>query len=359
MAKGDAAKLRADIDDGWFKYANLLCEACSCAPLGAPEFRVLNFVMRRTYGWVDGDARDSGKLDVITADEVSRGTHLSPRAAAEALKDLANARVLLRAATRAGGPFMYGVNSDLTQWGDKSSSWSEFRANLIASRDAGTFNRSGYTISVPPTEDEYLPPSVPPTLTAYPLPPTQKEYVPPTLKAYLPPTLTAYPLRADNPCPPWAAEILKDIERQSKTEHPPTPPEPAEQPTGNGGVDSEEKSELPPAPPSGNGSIHVAFANAIWAGFGLTIPRPGSVLKAATAFRERLGNEDCDKLLDFITAGNPRVPAGAEPGAYVAGEVKTWMNTKFNWAPKSKSTSDTPSNDIYDIIEAQRARCQQ
>ena len=142
MPKGDAQQLRADLDDGFTRLANLLLEGLCAAPLSGAEFRVLNFVIRRTYGWAKAEKRDAGKMDTITAAEMIRGTGLPRGTASHAIASLCKARVLLTALAAPNNLRRYGVNPDLNSWGQATTDWSVFRMTLKDARDTSVYNRT-------------------------------------------------------------------------------------------------------------------------------------------------------------------------------------------------------------------------
>lgn len=142
MAKGDADKLRADLDDGYAKLANLLLEALSCAPLTGTEYAVCMFIMRRTYGWAKGENRTSGKSDVIQAEEVARGTNTPRSSVHKAIRELVKASIITSELAEAGNIFAYGMNPDIAAWGDGGPDWKQAKVCLKEAREAGTYSRN-------------------------------------------------------------------------------------------------------------------------------------------------------------------------------------------------------------------------
>jgi len=134
LPKGDADKLRADLDDGYAKVSNLLLEMLACAPLTATEMRVVFFIMRRTYGWAKGADRNSGKADVMTAEDIAGGIGKPVSTVEKALGSLVRQRVVLRLQTQQypGAKCAYGVNVEMAEWGD-GPDWRETR---VAHRQA-------------------------------------------------------------------------------------------------------------------------------------------------------------------------------------------------------------------------------
>lgn len=132
MAKGDADQLKADVDDGYARVANLLSEALCCAPLTDCEYAVVWFVMRRTYGWAKTCDRETGKLDAMTAAEIAAATNRPRRTVEKALANLAKAHVLLREVVSADNRCAYGINADVSQWGLPGAVWQQWYVALQA-----------------------------------------------------------------------------------------------------------------------------------------------------------------------------------------------------------------------------------
>lgn len=69
-------RVKADTDDGYFKLANQLMDALCSIDLNGRQFRLVNAVMRLTYGWkrsqVAFDREELSGLTGIKLDEVSR-----------------------------------------------------------------------------------------------------------------------------------------------------------------------------------------------------------------------------------------------------------------------------------------------
>lgn len=147
MPVGDADNLRADLDDGYAKVANLLLEALCCAPLSAAEYAVVLFIIRRTYGWAKYLKRDSGKVDAMTAEQIAEGTALSRSGVHKALQSLTSAHVILRDVAKAGNYFSYGMNPDVAQWGTATPDWKTCKQQLRDARDGHTYNRNGLEVS--------------------------------------------------------------------------------------------------------------------------------------------------------------------------------------------------------------------
>lgn len=150
MPKGDAENLRADLDDGYAKVANLLVEMLACAPLSASELRTVMFVIRRTYGWAKKQNRDTGKLDILTAKDVATGTGLTIRTAEKALGSLVKQCVLTQhqLEPRPGAQCAYGINTNLAEWGS-GYEWAEARVNRREAWERDAYTTQKQVLSLP------------------------------------------------------------------------------------------------------------------------------------------------------------------------------------------------------------------
>jgi phage replication O-like protein O len=141
MPRGDAEKLKADTEDGYTRIANLLLEALIAAPLTAIELRIILFVARRTYGWAKPKDHNTGKADVMTADDIARGLCISPRTVERPLTGLVRNGLLLRMPLefeKRGVRCAYGVNTHLDEWGS-GPDWSLFRTQLREAQQADAY----------------------------------------------------------------------------------------------------------------------------------------------------------------------------------------------------------------------------
>lgn len=138
MPKGDAHKLRADLDDDFARVSNLLLEALSCAPLSGAQFRVMAFVIRRTYGW-SRKHEPAHKGDLITAAEIADGTGLLKRTVQDTVASLVREHVILSDLATPDGRRYYGPNPDVNSWGTPTADWALFRTTIRDSRDRGTY----------------------------------------------------------------------------------------------------------------------------------------------------------------------------------------------------------------------------
>ena len=97
----------ADLENGYLRLANQIQDAVCKVELSGREFRVLNAVIRLTYGW-------SKKEDRITNSLISDKTELAVKHVSEAVISLATRRIIhLR---RIGQTRYIGINTDLNKW---------------------------------------------------------------------------------------------------------------------------------------------------------------------------------------------------------------------------------------------------
>ena len=97
----------ADLENGYLRLANQIQDAVCKVELSGREFRVLNAVIRLTYGW-------SKKEDRITNSLISDKTELAVKHVSEAVVSLAARRIIhLR---RIGQTRYIGINTDLNKW---------------------------------------------------------------------------------------------------------------------------------------------------------------------------------------------------------------------------------------------------
>lgn len=147
MPKGDAELLRADIDDGHTRVANLLLEGLCCAPLSGAQYAVALFIIRRTYGWAKQKDRASGKLDAMTAEEIADGTALSRGGVHKALQALGAANIIIQEQVRPGNYMAYGMNPDVGSWGLTNREWRTCKQALRDAREGYRYNRGGVEVS--------------------------------------------------------------------------------------------------------------------------------------------------------------------------------------------------------------------
>ena len=97
----------ADLENGYLRLANQIQDAVCKVELSGREFRVLNAVIRLTYGW-------SKKEDRITNSLIADKTGLAVKHVSEAVLTLATRRIIhLR---RIGQTRYIGINTDLHRW---------------------------------------------------------------------------------------------------------------------------------------------------------------------------------------------------------------------------------------------------
>ena len=142
MAKHEG-ELIADIDDGYMKVSNLLAEALCCMPLSGAELRVIWFIMRRTYGWARKNDRTSGKMDVITAREIIKGTQLGKSHVKKCLVSLMKNNVVLSEKMNLNNIMAYGINPSIIQWGMGVEAWDKAKAEMGISKAENTYSNSG------------------------------------------------------------------------------------------------------------------------------------------------------------------------------------------------------------------------
>lgn len=97
----------ADLENGYLRLANQIQDAVCKVELSGREFRVLNAVIRLTYGW-------SKKEDRITNSLISDKTELAVKHVSEAVVSLATRRIILL--RRIGQTRYIGINTDLNKW---------------------------------------------------------------------------------------------------------------------------------------------------------------------------------------------------------------------------------------------------
>lgn len=149
MAK-NGTDLIADIDDGYAKVSNLLLEALSCMPLSGAEYRVLMFIIRRTYGWAKSGDRGSGKLDVMSANEVCDGTGLTKSYVQKCLAKLAHKKAIVAVKTSSDNTMAYGINPAIEEWGNGDKEWTLAKVIMRDAQDTGKYvNTGGYRQNSP------------------------------------------------------------------------------------------------------------------------------------------------------------------------------------------------------------------
>lgn len=97
----------ADLENGYLRLANQIQDALCKVELSGREFRVLNAIIRLTYGW-------SKKEDRITNSLIADKTELAVKHVSEAVLTLASRRIILL--RRIGQTRYIGINTDLNRW---------------------------------------------------------------------------------------------------------------------------------------------------------------------------------------------------------------------------------------------------
>ncbi len=100
----------ADLENGFLRLANQIQDALCKVELSGREFRVLNSIIRLTYGW-------SKKEDRITNSLIADTTDLSIKHSSEAVNSLAGRQILTM--RRIGQTRYIGINTDLEKWAYK------------------------------------------------------------------------------------------------------------------------------------------------------------------------------------------------------------------------------------------------
>lgn len=97
----------ADLENGYLRLANEIQDAVCQVELSGREFRVLNAIIRLTYGW-------SKKEDRITNSLIADKTNLTVKHVSEAVLSIANRRII--SLRRIGQTRYIGINTNLNQW---------------------------------------------------------------------------------------------------------------------------------------------------------------------------------------------------------------------------------------------------
>ncbi|EKZ9478280.1 replication protein [Klebsiella oxytoca] len=97
----------ADLDNGYLRLANQIQDALCVVELSGREFRVLNAIVRLTYGW-------SKKEDRITNSLIADRTRLAVKHASEAVLSLAYRNIIKM--RRIGQTRYIGINTCLDKW---------------------------------------------------------------------------------------------------------------------------------------------------------------------------------------------------------------------------------------------------
>lgn len=109
MPRGDRDILKADIEDGYTKLANLILEALAASKMNGVQKGICLFVLRRTYSW-------GKKEDRITLNEFAEATDSSRSYVSTQIKALVEANVILRPEHLSGKTPLYSFNTRVTEW---------------------------------------------------------------------------------------------------------------------------------------------------------------------------------------------------------------------------------------------------
>ncbi len=101
-----------DTDQGWFKFANKLCEAQACAPFTSTQHAIFLVVMRQTYG-------RHGKLYAkMSVGDIAATVGANERNTRRALDEMIENNVLRR-----NEDGLLGIQKDPDQWGQLAPFW--------------------------------------------------------------------------------------------------------------------------------------------------------------------------------------------------------------------------------------------
>lgn len=339
--KGDAERLRADVDDGYARISLLLLEALACAPLTGTQMNVVMCVIRATYGWAKQQDRMTGKLATLTAEELAAATGVPKRTVSGAIAHLCNVGVLVREQVAAGGPCAYGVNPDIAQWGGPSPEWRQFYVGLQEVREVGLYTRFRVDplreITYTPTRNCVAPYAEPRTpLREIAHPPTQNCVgVPltnpcaPGLPCHPTTSRTASLTENDNDSTPPAADVLADDVGDDQL--PAT--EPAPEPT------TPQRPRQPRAETPEQQAIH-----RLWDAFELSgQPTPGKGEKPGYSSVLKLLQEHgiplFDELAAHVTADpTARLPDGAKAWSWFVRQARTYLAAPWKWSQSADHT---------------------
>lgn len=109
MPRGDRDILKADIEDGYTKLANLILEALAASKMNGVQKGICLFVLRRTYSW-------GKKEDRITLNEFAEATGSSRSYVSTQIKALVEANVILRPEHPSGKTPVYSFNTRVAEW---------------------------------------------------------------------------------------------------------------------------------------------------------------------------------------------------------------------------------------------------
>lgn len=141
MAQTNYDKMVADLDEGYARLSNLLLESFALAPLKGPDFRVLQFIIRRTYGYSTRHNDPKYKMDQMYYADIARGTDMSQRTVEGVVQKLKALQVIVVERKSDSNKTAYGINTRIHEWGDGSAIWDKFHSSLINARANDFFKR--------------------------------------------------------------------------------------------------------------------------------------------------------------------------------------------------------------------------
>lgn len=94
------------MEDGYTRIANPIMDALCCADFNAREFRVVNFVIRETYGWQVKQKRMSGEY-------IAKKVKLDPSRCSKVLNELIRREVIIR---HGGSRSPVSLNKNVDDW---------------------------------------------------------------------------------------------------------------------------------------------------------------------------------------------------------------------------------------------------
>ena len=134
MAKGDREILKADIDDGFTKIANLLLEALAMCKINGTQKSMCLFLFRRTYGW--GKSEDAISLSDFAAACGTSKSYISRQ-----IKDLLKKNIIKRVSYEPGKTPVYTFNTKIDEWDSQCIDLQK----LIENVNEGIYNCEGVT----------------------------------------------------------------------------------------------------------------------------------------------------------------------------------------------------------------------
>jgi len=131
--KGDEAKLRADVDDGYTQVANLLLEAMALLPLSGAQLRIMLCLIRQSYGYSDGRKRSRRCTEwTATHAEWARRTGLARQTVCVEITELRKAKVVkIRPRRKRSRPLTVSINTNVAEWAHRDrKDRARYRAGL-------------------------------------------------------------------------------------------------------------------------------------------------------------------------------------------------------------------------------------